>query len=387
MASNHRGQISSNLLVWLVILLFCLLGGVLGAWLLAKQNPLTPLVNEINLGDGLNGQARVLIRDPRKVVVNQDLKVQDIVLSARESSLYIFRNQVVDKTEKGIDVTKAYDLSSPDLFGLSLTADGWILILTPDKFSAKSLVSDYQAVTQDKKIYNIDKTVDYPGGGFALAHLSGANNLVVKNLLGASDSQVGQTVLAVNASGDAWLSYVSSWRPGSNLYRSSDELNWRLELMEEIPAAFKNSWLFAMNGDLLAFIDARGVAKPALNFRSPVYSYFKQQSFSRPYLGVNYWDLSRLVKNTGSGKENNLNISGALLGGDNGRLSTAKGSPAEKAGLAAGDIIVAVSGVELNEFNDLATIIQGYKVGDEVTLKFWRQGEIKEVDVVLGEKK
>jgi len=269
-----------NIFILIVILVFSLVGGLFGTWLLKGQTNLTPATNEINLGDDASSQARVLIRDPRKVVVNQDLKIQDLVLSSRESSIYFFRQKTVDQTKEGIDITKAYDLSRPDFLGLSLTADGWVLLLVPDGFNSKSLITDYRAVDKNKKIYNIDQAVNYPSGNLSLVHLANVNNLVVKNLMGASDSQVGQTVLAVNAAGDAWLSYVSAWRPTSGISRTSDDLSWQAELMEEIPSSFKNSWLFNMSGDLLALIDARCQLKPALNFRSAVNNYLKNNNLS-----------------------------------------------------------------------------------------------------------
>ncbi|HNX10831.1 MAG TPA: PDZ domain-containing protein [bacterium] len=378
---------SQYLIVIIAILFFSLLGGLLGSWLLKGQTDLTPAIDEINLDDSLNSQARVLIRDPRKVVVNQDLKIQEIVLSSQESSLYFFRQKAVDKTEKGIDVSAAYNLSQPDFFGLVLTSDGWVLMPRPEGFNSKTLVGNYQAVSRTKKIYNIDKAVDYPDGRFSLVHVAGVNNLLPKNLLSASDSQVGQTVLAINAAGDAWLSYVASWRPADGISRSSDSLNWQANLMDEVPVSFRNSWLFSMSGDLLALIDVHGKLLPTMNFRTPVASYFKKQTFSRPYLGVNYWDLSSLVKNEGAGKESSLNLSGALLLPEGKEAAVIKGSPAQQAGLLANDIITSVSGTELNAGSDLAAIIQGYKAGDEVTLKYWRQGEVKEVDIILGEQK
>ena len=60
--------------------------------------------------------------------------------------------------------------------------------------------------------------------------------------------------------------------------------------------------------------------------------------------------------------------------------------PADKAGLKAGDRIVAVDGVELGFDKDLADVIQSHKPGDSVTLTIERPGEeAREVTVTLGE--
>jgi S1-C subfamily serine protease len=61
-------------------------------------------------------------------------------------------------------------------------------------------------------------------------------------------------------------------------------------------------------------------------------------------------------------------------------------SPAEEAGLEAGDVIVAVDGRELDAENDLADLIAGYEPGDTVTLEIERPGkEPFEVTVELDE--
>ncbi|MBM3134907.1 MAG: PDZ domain-containing protein [Chloroflexi bacterium] len=62
-------------------------------------------------------------------------------------------------------------------------------------------------------------------------------------------------------------------------------------------------------------------------------------------------------------------------------------TPADKAGLRAGDIITAVDNTEVNADNDLATLIGRHKPGDVVTLKVTRGlQEPREVKVTLGEK-
>lgn len=63
------------------------------------------------------------------------------------------------------------------------------------------------------------------------------------------------------------------------------------------------------------------------------------------------------------------------------------GSPAEKAGLKVGDVIVSVGGKSVDTTNDLATIIAGYKPGDSVKLAVQRTGQTNplEIQVTLGE--
>jgi serine protease Do len=61
-----------------------------------------------------------------------------------------------------------------------------------------------------------------------------------------------------------------------------------------------------------------------------------------------------------------------------------KNSPAEKAGLKSGDIILAVNGHEINKPNDLQKYIMRNPPGTVVTLTILRNGEQKEIKVKLG---
>jgi len=86
--------------------------------------------------------------------------------------------------------------------------------------------------------------------------------------------------------------------------------------------------------------------------------------FNRPYLGVAY--------NTISQQEalfNNV-VQGAYV------QSVVTGSPADKAGIQAGDIVVKFDGKTVNAQTELSTLIAGKKSGDSVSITVWRNGKI-----------
>jgi len=60
------------------------------------------------------------------------------------------------------------------------------------------------------------------------------------------------------------------------------------------------------------------------------------------------------------------------------------GSPAAKAGLKAGDVILAVDGNEMKDGRDLARTIAGMAPGTEVKLDIWHNGETKTASLTLG---
>jgi serine protease Do len=60
-------------------------------------------------------------------------------------------------------------------------------------------------------------------------------------------------------------------------------------------------------------------------------------------------------------------------------------SPADKAGIKTGDIILAVDGRDIENSIDLPRIIGESKPGSQVKLKIWRQGDTKDLSASLGE--
>jgi serine protease Do len=60
-------------------------------------------------------------------------------------------------------------------------------------------------------------------------------------------------------------------------------------------------------------------------------------------------------------------------------------SPAEKAGIKTGDIILGVDGRDIESSIELPRVIGESRPGTQVKLKIWRQGETKELSAALGE--
>ena len=91
-----------------------------------------------------------------------------------------------------------------------------------------------------------------------------------------------------------------------------------------------------------------------------------------PYIGVRYVLIDQ----------------GALVSaGANGEDAIQLNSPASKAGIKEGDIILEFGGVKITRENPLNKLIQQRSVGDKITLKIQRgNGQIK-LDLVLEERK
>ena len=65
--------------------------------------------------------------------------------------------------------------------------------------------------------------------------------------------------------------------------------------------------------------------------------------------------------------------------------SVTEGGPAEKAGLAAGDIILEFNGKPINEMRNLPRVVAETNIGQKSKLTFWREGKEKTATVEVGE--
>lgn len=103
---------------------------------------------------------------------------------------------------------------------------------------------------------------------------------------------------------------------------------------------------------------------------------------SYPFLGVRYVQITKSLQ-----EEKKLPVDyGALVtGGDVPAIT--KGSPAEKAGLKEGDIILEIGGMRVDSEYSLASLIQARRVGETVLLKILRDGKEMAVLATLEERK
>jgi serine protease Do len=62
-----------------------------------------------------------------------------------------------------------------------------------------------------------------------------------------------------------------------------------------------------------------------------------------------------------------------------------KGSPAEKAGIEPGDVILKFNGQPINRSNELPPLVSEQAPGSNATLELWRQGKSREIGIKLGE--
>jgi serine protease Do len=176
----------------------------------------------------------------------------------------------------------------------------------------------------------------------------------------------------------------------SSGYGSSENLVNLIQTDAAINPGNSGGPLLNLSGDVIGMntaIDTTasgiGFAIPANDISSVVKSYQEFGHIVRPFVGVRYIPVTpQVVKHFALEVE-----TGVLVMGDSRAQlpGVVPGSPADKAGVKDGDVILAVDDKELDDTYTLSNAIANYMVGDTVTLKINRDGEDLALEVKLEE--
>lgn len=101
-----------------------------------------------------------------------------------------------------------------------------------------------------------------------------------------------------------------------------------------------------------------------------------------PFLGVRYALVTPRVKELGK-----LSVDyGALVQSGEGEEAVVSNSPAAKAGIRAGDVILEVNGEKVTQSNSLSFLLRQYQPGEIVTLRILREDQTLILKVTLAER-
>lgn len=221
-----------------------------------------------------------------------------------------------------------------------------------------------------------------PGTDLALLKVE-AGDLVAPQWVNAGDLRVGYLALALGRPGaavQATLGVISAlggeWRTGAggrmDRYLQTDVLMY---------PGFSGGPLVTADGRVAGLNTSgltRGasVAVPAETVARVAGGLAEHGRIKRGYLGVSLQPV-RLAANL---QEEAGQETGLML------LSVEDGSPAAAAGLAQGDIIVALDGTQVSHLDALHSLLTGERVGQSVPVRVARGGSLIELTAVVGEK-
>ena len=148
------------------------------------------------------------------------------------------------------------------------------------------------------------------------------------------------------------------------------------------PLVNVNGEVIGINTAIAGNAQAIGFAIPISNISGLIKTVISTGKFEQPYLGVRYAPLTDdIAKQFGL----KLTRGAYILPADRtgGQEPIVPGSPAEKAGLQPGDIIVAVNGTDIDDRHNLTALLDQEGVGESVKLKVNRDGKEMTINVTL----
>jgi len=299
-----------------------------------------------------------------------------------------FSFQVPDVCQKGVERKEVGGGT-----GFIIASDG--LIVT-NKHVVADTNSEYTVLTNDGRKLKAEVLARDPFQDFALLKINTNGLTTVK--LGDSDSvQVGQFVVAIgNALGEFRNTVSFGVVSGIRRNISASGPSGFQEILDEViqtDAAINpgNSGgpLLNLKGEVIGINTAIAQGAQNISFTIPINKVKRSlKSFETsgkivyPFLGVRYISITAEIQ-----KERKLPVDyGALLVAGDSQPAIVKGSPAEKAGLKAGDIILEVNNQRISEQNTLSRLLQQYQPNETVHLKILRDNQEKIIDVVLSQK-
>ncbi|MHA6488042.1 serine protease HtrA [Bacillus cabrialesii] len=131
-------------------------------------------------------------------------------------------------------------------------------------------------------------------------------------------------------------------------------------------------------------VEGIGFAIPSNDVKPIAEELLSKGQIERPYIGVSMLDLEQVPQNY---QEGTLGLFGSQLNKGVYIREVASGSPAEKAGLKAEDIIISLKGKEINTGSELRNILyKDANIGDTVEVKILRNGKEMTKKIKLDQK-
>jgi len=323
-----------------------------------------------------------VVETKKEIIVDEESIATEVVEKATPSVVTVSMAKNISDTFNSNPANVEQDIGT----GFIISSDGLIV-------TNKHVVVDLQA--EYKVIIGKDETAEvvniYRDPINDLAILKVNKNNLTPVVLGDSDKlKAGQTVIAI---GTALGEFRSTVTKGviSGLGRGitagnvggAEKLDDVIQVDAAINLGNSGGPLFNSNGEVIGVNVAVSSNGQSIGFALPI-NIVKQSvdnfrntgEFDRSYLGVAYKVVTKQLA-----EANKIPMGNYVQ-------MVMSESPAEKAGIKTGDIIIEIDGQKISDDNkvSLAKIVNQKKIGDELKIKYVREGKEFEIKVKLEKK-
>ncbi|MCL5435051.1 MAG: trypsin-like peptidase domain-containing protein [Patescibacteria group bacterium] len=373
-----------------LIILVIILLAFLGIWNIASSYlPVT--LQGIN---GAKPKEAVKVVTEESVVINDVKQIGPSVVTVEKEALPERNNLPFNQSPFqifGLPQPEPNQTPSPASIGSGfvVSADG--LIVT-NKHVVADIGAKYNVITSNNKKYAVQQIYRDPLNDIALLKVNpgeNSNQTLRPAILGnSSNLEVGQFVVAIGTAlgqfrNTVTTGVISGLGRGVTAGNEFQGFVERLDNVIQTDAAINpgNSGgpLVDSSGKVIGITSAIaqngqniGFALPINLLKDSLVSFNKHGQFNRPYLGVAYKMITKDVALL-----NNV-AAGAYV------QSVVTSSPAEKAGIATGDIIVKLDDkAVLPDTGELAGLIADKKAGDTISITVWRNSKTLDFKATL----
>jgi serine protease Do len=267
--------------------------------------------------------------------------------------------------------------------GFVVSSDG--LIVTNKHVVSAS--GKYSVITHDGKEYDAQSIYRDPINDIAIVKID-AKDLKPIEMGDSSEVKVGQLVVAVGTPlgefrGSVTKGIVSGIGRGITAGSPFEGFAEKLDDVIQTDAAINpgnsggplvnsSGQVIGVNTAIASGAENIGFALPINIIKESLKNFNDNGQFNRAFLGISYRIISRETALLNDVPE------GAFI------QDVVSDSPAEKADIRRGDILIKIDNDKIQEGSEVAKIISEKKVGDKVTISLWRDGESLEIKATLA---
>lgn len=278
--------------------------------------------------------------------------------------------------------------------GFFVSGDG--LVIT-NKHVVADIEAEYTVIMNDGRKIGAKILARDPLQDIAILKVDGDKYNFIP--LGDSDKlKIGQSVIAI---GNALGEFQNTVSKGiiSGLHRDviasgglagTEELQELIQTDAAINQGNSGGPLLDLSGRVIGINTAMAQGAENVGFALPINIAKRDIEDARqygeikyPYFGIRYQAMTSAIKEE---KKLSFDYGLVLVKGPAGEPAILKNSPAEKAGLKEGDIIMEYNGTKILKAGAFAFLLSSSRIGDKINLKIWRDGKEMNVNIILEER-